>query len=132
LGEQYNGEKPMSDPTTNSEAKATRDTPAAAKAPTGDELAVVQERALQSLEATGTAMLAGLTKAQKQFSDFVAERIRQDVEAQAELLGCRTLEDVRDVQARFFKTAMDQYATEATKLMQIGVEMMAPAPKHIG
>jgi hypothetical protein len=49
-----------------------------------------------------------------------------------ELLSCRTYEGVRDLQIRFFKTAMGQYAAEATKLMNISTEILAPAPKQVG
>jgi hypothetical protein len=57
---------------------------------------------------------------------------RQDIETQAVLLNCRTYEDVRDVQIQFFKTAMDQYSAEATKLMKISTEMLAPVQKQVG
>jgi hypothetical protein len=39
---------------------------------------------------------------------------------------------VRDLQIRFFKTAMGQYAAESTQLMNISTEMLAPAPKQFG
>jgi hypothetical protein len=90
------------------------------------EAAASAEQALHVMEAAGTAMFEGLSKAQREISGFVAERIRQDVETQSALLRCRSFDDVRDVQAQFLKTAMDQYAAEATKLMRIGAEMIAP------
>jgi hypothetical protein len=40
------------------------------------------------------------------------------------MLRCRTLDDVRDLQTRFFKTAMDQYSGEASRLMKIGSGMI--------
>jgi hypothetical protein len=83
-----------------------------------------QQETLQNMEAAGAAILEGLTKAQAEISDFVAERIRQDVETQAEMLRCRTLDDVRDLQTRFFETAFDQYAAEASRLMKIGADTM--------
>jgi hypothetical protein len=108
------------------------DPSSATEAPVAAALATAQEEALNTMEAAGTAMFEGLTKAQKEISDFIAERIRQDVETQSALLRCRTFDDMRDVQARFLKTAMDQYAAEATRLIQIGAEMMAPASRPAG
>ena len=74
-------------------------------------------------------MIESFTKTQKEISEFLSERIRQDMETQAEFLRCRTLDDIRETQTRFFRTAMDQYAAEATKLLKIGAEMMGPANK---
>ena len=54
----------------------------------------------------------------------LAGRIRQDLETQQELLGCRTFDEVREVQSRFFRTTLDQYSTEATKLTQLGTEVL--------
>jgi hypothetical protein len=62
---------------------------------------------------------------QKQITGFVAERIRQDIETQSELLACRTLDDVRQVQSRFFRRAMDQYGAEAGRIMQLGSDVVA-------
>jgi hypothetical protein len=108
-----------------------RATAAAAEAAAAEPLSV-QEETLRILHHSGAAFVTGLTKAQSEIVDFVAERIRQDVEMQAELLSCRTYEEVRDLQIRFFKTAMDQYAAEATKLMNISSEMLARAPQQVG
>jgi hypothetical protein len=57
--------------------------------------------------------------------DFVSTRIRQDMETQQELLRCRNFDELREVQTRFLKTAMDQYAAESTRLMQLGSEVFA-------
>jgi hypothetical protein len=44
---------------------------------------------------------------------------------QSELLGCRTLEEVRAAQSRFFRTAIDQYAAEASQMMRLGTEAVS-------
>jgi hypothetical protein len=75
--------------------------------------------------AAGAAMLDGLTKVQTEISDFIAERVRQDVETQSEMLRCRTLDDVRDLQTRFFRTVVDQYAAEVSRLLKISTDTMA-------
>ena len=89
------------------------------------QVAARQQDALQGMQTAGSAVFEGFAKVQKQIADFVAERIREDIETQAELLGCRTLDDVRKVQSRFFRRAMDQYAAEAGRLMQLGSDVVA-------
>ena len=118
----------MPEATTRSDAEATADTSEVpmteAIASAQEAVASAQQETLHNIGAAGAAMLEGLTKAQTEISDFITQRIRQDVETQAEMLRCRTLDDVRDLQTRFFKTALDQYAGEASRLMKIGTDMM--------
>jgi hypothetical protein len=81
--------------------------------------------------AAGAAVAEGLSRARQQVTEFVSERIRQDIAAQTELLGCRTLSEVSAVQTRFLRTAMDQYGAEASKLARLGSDVMTrivPAP----
>jgi hypothetical protein len=82
-----------------------------------------QQQAVASMERSSASMFTGLTEVQKEIAGFVSERIRQDLETQQELLRCRTLDDVREVQSRFFRTTLDQYSAEATKLMQLSTEV---------
>jgi hypothetical protein len=95
-------------------------------ATTRESLAVAtrtQQQAVASMERSSSSMLTGLTEMQKEIAEFVSERIRQDLETQQDLLRCRTLDDVREVQSRFFRTTIDQYSAEVTKLMQISAEV---------
>ena len=80
---------------------------------------------MEGAEAAGAAVFEGFARAQKHVAEFVAERIRQDIETQTELLGCRSLEDVREVQSRFFRRAMEQYTAEAGRLMKLGGDVVA-------
>jgi hypothetical protein len=82
-----------------------------------------QQQAVDSMERSSAAMLTGLAEMQKEIAGFVSERIRQDLETQQELLRCRTFDDIREAQSRFFRTTLDQYSAEATKLMQLGTEV---------
>ena len=58
-------------------------------------------------------------------SDFLSERIRQDIATQAELLGCRSLGELSAVQMRFLRTAVNQYGEEAARLAKLGSEVMS-------
>jgi Phasin protein len=92
--------------------------------------AKTQQQAIGTMERAGASLLTGLTEMQKEIAGFVSERIRQDIEGQQELLRCRTLDEVREVQSRYFRTAMDQYSSEATKLMQLGTELFTRSTEH--
>ncbi len=49
---------------------------------------------------------------------FLSNRMQQDLKTQQALLECKKPEDLQRIQTEFFQTAMDQYAAEATKMMQ--------------
>jgi hypothetical protein len=88
-----------------------------------DSMTASQQEALQTMEAAGHAVFESLSQVQREIADFVAERIRQDMETQQEFLRCRSLDEVRQVQARFFKTAFDQYSAETSRLLKLGSEV---------
>jgi len=92
-----------------------------------DSVTHSQQEALEAIEAAGTTLFAGLSQVQREMADFVATRIREDLEVQQDLLRCRNLDDVRAVQTRFFRNAMDQYSTEANRLMKLGSTLMTRA-----
>jgi hypothetical protein len=73
------------------------------------------------------AVLEGMSRVRAEVADFVAERIRKDIETQAELLGCRNLGEIREVQSRFVRAAIDEYAAETTRLFKLGGELMSKA-----
>jgi hypothetical protein len=86
-------------------------------------VARTQQQTLESMERAGTSILTALSEVQKEIAGFVSERIRQDLQTQQELLACRTLDDVREVQSRFLRSTIDQYSAEASKLMRLGAEI---------
>lgn len=90
-----------------------------------DTLTATQQEALHGLETASTAVLQGVTSVQREIAEFVAERIRVDMETQQALLRCKTLGEVHVVQAEFFRTAFDQYASEASRLVRLGGEMVS-------
>jgi hypothetical protein len=88
-----------------------------------DTVVISQQQAMEQAEASSQVMVDGVTRMQREIVDFVSERLRHDMRIQQELLRCRSFDEVRSVQARFFQTAMDQYSAEATKLMQMGQDI---------
>ena len=84
-----------------------------------DTVTASQQEALETIESASQAMLE-LIRGAREITDFVAERIRQDLDTQQAFLRCRSLDEVREVQARFVQTALDQYSAETTKLFKLG------------
>jgi hypothetical protein len=107
-------------------AQAEADREAAAQA--SRQLMAWPQTGAVTTEAAG-AIVDGLTRTRQEVSDFVAGRIRQGIEAQVELMACRSLADVRAVQSRFMHTAVEQYAAEAGSLAEIGRDMIARVPR---
>jgi hypothetical protein len=104
---------------TTTFAKETGDTSAAS---TTEAITSAQQEMLQSVGVAGAAMLESLTKVQTDIADFITKRICQDVDLSAEMLRCRTLDDICTLQTHFFRTAVDQYAAEVSRLMRISTD----------
>jgi hypothetical protein len=109
-------------------AEAVSDTPAEVVATTAEDavaaVASRQAEATRAMESIGQTMLDGATRMQQEIVDFVSARVREDMETQKELLRCRSFDDVREVQTRFFRTAMEQYAAESKRLMDLGSDVI--------
>jgi len=90
-----------------------------------DTVTITQQQALETIEAAGVAVLAGLSSLQREMADFVTARICTDMETRCALLRCATLGEVRALQARRFASTLDQYAAQAARLMTLGVATMA-------
>ena len=71
------------------------ETQRAAAEQAGQRAIALQQDAVAGAGVAGTALVEGFTEARRHIADFVAERLRQDIEIQGELLSCRTLDDVR-------------------------------------
>ena len=114
-------------PIDEPEAEATADTDAIESLQDRliDTVTVSQQEALETIESASSAVFEALSRAQAEISDFVAERIRQDLDTQQAFLRCRSLDEVRDVQFNFLRTALDQYGGEAAKLVRLGGEVAA-------
>ena len=62
---------------------------------------------------------SGLLELMAESISFLSERFGEDVATQQALLACRTPADVLEVQAGFYRTALEQYAAEAGRLMTL-------------
>lgn len=85
-----------------------------------DAVTATQQETLEAIETVDATMLENVTRAQRAIADFVSTRIREDLEAQQQLLRCKSFDEVRSVQSKFIKTAMEQYKSEAARLFKLG------------
>ena len=88
-----------------------------------DTVTANQQEAIETIESASHAVLDAFSRARAEISGFVAERIRQDIDTHQALLRCRNLDEIREVQAQFFRVALDQYGGEAQKLLRLGGEV---------
>lgn len=61
-----------------------------------------------------------------EFQDFLAERIREDVKTQHRILHCKTPAELHQIQADFLQKAIDDYATETGRMIDLGKRMFTP------
>jgi hypothetical protein len=90
-----------------------------------DTVTVGQQEILVAVESAGRAFLEGMSTTRQEIADFLAERIRQDLDTQQAMLRCRSLDEFREIQAGYLKTALSQYGSEASRLMRLGSKLAA-------
>jgi hypothetical protein len=75
--------------------------------------------------AKGSPMAAGSVAMQawmdmgNEMVRFVWDRLQQDIKTQQAMLACTSLEEIHKVQAEFFKSAQEQYAAEAQRMLEM-------------
>jgi len=82
-----------------------------------------QQEAIETVETARRVVLQAMDQVRSDLSDFVAERIRQDLDVQQAFLRCRSFGEVREVQYSFLRTALGQYGGEAQKLARLSGEV---------
>ncbi|WP_390910407.1 phasin family protein [Pseudosulfitobacter sp. SM2401] len=92
---------------------------AATSKDTQDKLTQLQSAGFGNLMGMSTAWLEAVGDMSAEVVGFVAERIKEDVKTQHEILQCRNVADLQHVQAQFFQKAMDQYRVETGKLVEM-------------
>ncbi|MBJ3763690.1 phasin family protein [Maribius pontilimi] len=84
--------------------------------------------AFNPLSATGwmnTKWFENVADLGSELTNFVAERIKEDVKTQHEMLHCKTMHDLRHVQSEFLQRAIDDYQVETGKLIDMTGKMAA-------
>jgi hypothetical protein len=87
----------------------------------------MQEAGFGSLTWLGTDWMTTMSDIGGEMMRFMADRIKEDVKTQHEILHAKDITDVQAIQTRFMKDAFDQYAAETGKLVKISHELVAKA-----
>lgn len=90
------------------------------------DVAALQDQSFKMMSQMGLAWVEGMSELGSEVLSFVADRIKEDVKTQHKMLHCKDVTELQNIQAEFLQTAMDQYAAETGKLVQMSQDIHAP------
>ena len=94
--------------------------------PTGsatfDPVKQLQEAGLGNMVGASTAWMEALSDMSAEILGFVAERIKEYVHTQHEILHCKDIGQLQHIQAQFIQKAVDQYHAETGKLVEMSTK----------
>ncbi|UWR21828.1 phasin family protein [Sulfitobacter sp. S190] len=96
---------------------------------TFDAVSQLQEAGMGNLLGIGTAWLEAMSAMSAEVAGFVAERIKEDVKTQHEILHCKNVADLQHIQGQFMQKALDQYQAETGKLVEMGTKAFTSSDK---
>ena len=85
-----------------------------------DALTELQKAGLGSLSWMGTAWLENMSDLSSEVMSFIADRVKEDVKTQHQILHCNDLGRLQKIQADFIQRAIDQYTAETGRLVAMG------------
>ncbi|TDT78119.1 phasin protein [Litoreibacter halocynthiae] len=88
----------------------------------------MQSAGFASTSTMGTAWLEAMSDLGSEVLSFVAERVKEDVKTQHQILHAKSLAQVQHIQAEFVQKAVDQYSAETGKLVELSKVAMAKMP----
>ena len=84
--------------------------------------AELQKAGFGSMMGMSTAWVEAFTDMGAEVVSFLAERISQDVKTRNEILHCKDITELQNIQARFIQKAIEQYQTETGKLVTMSAD----------
>ncbi|WP_176695403.1 phasin family protein [Phaeobacter sp. B1627] len=78
-----------------------------------------EEAGIESIASFGTDWFEAMAEIGSEMLNFTAERIKQDLETQHELLSAKGIADIQRIQLQFFQKAINDYAAETAKLLEM-------------
>lgn len=87
----------------------------------------LQDAGLGPLNWLGTAWFEAMMDMNSEVIDFIADRIKEDVKTQHELLHLEDMHDLQRAQMAFMERAYVQYTAEAGKLIKMGMALFPVA-----
>lgn len=93
-------------------------------------LTEAQNAGLGSLSWLGTKWVETISDVGAEWLSFVADRVKEDVKMQHQLLHARTIGEVQHLQAQFLQKAMDDYRDETGKIVEFCSKAMTDIHDH--
>ena len=107
-------------------AKAPQtDTPSKDDAPL-TAITQLQEAGFGNMVGLGAAWFETLGDMSAEVLSFVADRVKEDVKAQHEMMHCKSPSELQHIQSQFLQKAIDQYQAETGKLVDMGSKVFTP------
>ena len=102
---------------------AKSDESANAANPMASMLEAMQSAKFPAMPDLGTSWMENVVDYGQEMMNFMAKRVAEDVQTQHALLHAKGVAEVQHIQAQFFQRAMDDYAAETARLMELGKSM---------
>ncbi|MGB5864594.1 MAG: phasin family protein [Sulfitobacter sp.] len=80
----------------------------------------LQQAGFGNMTGLGAAWIEVLSDMNAEVVGFLAERIKEDVKTQHEILHCKDAAELNRIQSKFIQRATDQYRAETGKLVELG------------
>jgi len=106
-----------------SQTRTTAEDPAKALQAAIDRL---HEAGVSPVSRVGTEWVERMSDMGAEVLQFLAERVKTDVDFQHRLFHCKTMQEVHDLQMDFIQTAIDRYSEETGKLMEMSAKVWTP------
>ena len=104
----------------------TQDSKTSATAVPVNALAQLQDAGFGNMMGMGTAWIEACSDMSAEVVSFVADRIKEDVKTQHEILHCKDPAKLQHIQSQFMQKTMDQYKAETGKLIEMGTKAFGP------
>lgn len=92
----------------------------------------MQEAGLGSLAWLGADWARQMSDIGGEVMRFMADRIKEDVKTQHEILHAKDIVEVQAIQTRFMKETFEQYAAETGKLVEMSQDLVAKTQARAG
>lgn len=89
----------------------------------------LQEAGLGNMLGMSTVWFEAMGEMSAEVASFIADRIKEDVKTQHDILHCKNIADLQHIQAEFIQKAIDQYQVETGKLVEMSKSAFAPKMK---
>lgn len=88
--------------------------------PMASMLEAMQTAKFPNMPDFGGAWVENMADYGQEVLSFISKRVAEDVQTQHALMHAKGVAEVQHIQAQFFQKAMDDYAAETAKLMELG------------